>query len=61
MFKGKVIAINSNSRLQNDVMSRQGLIDKWGGDTCSNMFKGKGGLAQTGPRVYIIAIYRNTT
>ena len=41
-----VIAINSNSRLPNDVMSRQGLIDKCGG-TCSDLFKGRGGLAQT--------------
>ena len=26
-----VIAINNNSRLPNDVMSRQGLIDRWEG------------------------------
>ena len=34
-----VIAINSNSTLPNDVMSRQGLIDMWGG-TFLNMFEG---------------------
>ena len=34
-----VIAINSNSTLPNDVMSRQSLIDRWGG-TRPNMFEG---------------------
>ena len=35
-----VIAINSNSRLPTDVMSRQGLIDRGVEGTCPNMFKG---------------------
>ena len=35
-----VIATNSNSRLPIDVMSRQGIIDRWRGGTCPNMFEG---------------------
>ena len=48
----RVIAINSNSSLPNDVMSRQGLIDKCRGrGTCTNIFGGS----------YVTTIYSNST